>query len=78
MKEVKTSQDDTLSKLEKQKKNRLPLPEEFLEKIEKICEVIKEHFLMLNELSEIEKKLSNLNQTLSIQREGIRKDSRFK
>lgn len=78
MKEVKTSQDDTLSKLEKQKKNRLPLPEEFLEKIEKICEVIKEHFLMLNELSEIEKKLSNLNQTLSIQREGIRKASRFK
>lgn len=53
---------------------------DFIEKVEKICLLIKEVIDLLNCLAEIEKKLANinLNQTLIMQRDGIRKASRFK
>ena len=60
------------------KKNRLPLAEEFIEKVDKICEATNELCTLLTELSDLEKKLSNLTTTLTIQREGVRKASRFK
>lgn len=67
-----------MAKLEKLKKNRLPLAEDFIEKVDRICEATNEICKLLSELSDLEKKLSNLNTTLTIQREGVRKASRFK
>jgi len=74
---VKSLQEETYTKLEKMKKNKLPLAEEFMEKVEIICCLMNELVDLLRELSDLDKKLVS-HQTLTIQREGIRKASRFK
>lgn len=78
---MKTFQEETFAKIDKLKKNKLPLSEDFLDKVRNICEETKKLIYLLTELAELEKKINsinNLGSTLQIARDTARKVSKFK